>query len=156
MALKPPATPLFITLVQGAADAFVQASVVTGLSGRQAYNLKGIALQITNNLALVNNQNIQVALSRRSKTAQPNLADSDVLFQFDHQFFQAGAAYAYSFGRWHYFVPPLEVPIVEETIYAQLDSAATAVVNTVILRLDLELDTISDIDRLNLITRSLT
>jgi hypothetical protein len=155
MALKASATPLIITLTQGSADAFVQGSVLSGLSGNQAYNLLGVAWEMTSSACNVTAAEYQVSLSRRSKTSQPVLSDTDVIWNLRWQQILVTSGFPIT-SKSGYWKPEVQIPIVEETIYAQLDSAATAVVNTFILRLDVELDTMQPIDRLNLITRSLT
>jgi len=157
MALRAPTTPAVIPLTQGGADAFVQSSVLTGLSGRQAYNVRAIYVEFTNATfaGLAADSDISVAITRRSKTAMPLLSDTDVIHKVALSFpiITSGGGY---FPLVSVYIPDIELPIVEETIYAQLDSTATALTNTAVVRLELELDTMSDIDRLNLITRSLT
>lgn len=158
MALSASLTPLIISLTQGGADAFVQSSVQTGLTGRQAYNVKAFMVDFTNiatQAGIAADHSIEVSITRRSKTAIATLADSDVLFRyaFAVEFTTSGVAYIPGV---IIYVPQLEVPIVEETIYAQLDSTGSTLTNTAVVRMDVELDTMSDIDRLNLITRSLT
>lgn len=159
MALSASVTPLVISMTQGGADAFVQGSVLTGLSGRQAYNAKAVALSIPSaSLVAVNAATLwswYVTLTRRSKTAQPEISDNDVIFRWSlaSQFTTSGA---FTWAGDYYQVFPLDQPIVEETIYAQLDSDGVGTAFSAIVRIDVELDTISDIDRLNLITRSLT
>lgn len=155
MALKAPVAPGIISAVQGVADAFVQASLLTGLQARQAYNLRGIAYQFVSSMVALNGARFQFALSRRSKVAMPNISDIDVISLEDQQykFTTSGAAMIKQSG---YITLPADTPIVEDLIYLQLDTDATAVVNTLVVRLDWEIDTISDIDRLNLIARSLT
>ena len=158
MTLRTPPTPLVISMTQGSADAFVQGSVLTGISGRQAYNVRRFALQLVNAAALsaiAADYEITVAITRRSKTAIPNISDSDVIWM--SSFYVAattsGVVYVPAYTE---FTPDYETPIVEETIYAQLDSTATGVAVNAIVRLEVDIDTMSDIDRLNLITRSLT
>lgn len=157
MALKLPPSPLIISLVQGGADAFVQGSVVTGLGARQAYALKGVGIQLLSNIPATEAANIQVAITRRSKTAMPNVSDPDVLHYFEiHARSLSAVGFAANMSRYIYQLAPFNIPLVEDPIYACLDSAATTIVNSVIVRLDVELDSISDIDRLNLIARSLS
>jgi hypothetical protein len=158
MALKAAATPLVISLVQGSADAFVQGSVLTGLTGNQAYALLGVAKEILNAATLMTaaaDFEISMALTRRSKAAMPNISDSDVIWKsvLAFNFTTSGVT---ELTLTEYWKPDLEIPIVEETIYAQLDSTGTGAVQSAILRMDVEVDTMSPIDRLNLITRSLT
>ncbi len=158
MALKPATTPLVIALSQGSADAFVQGSVLTGLTGRQAYNVRSFQIELTNQAALsgsFSDWEIAVAITRRSKSAMPLLSDNDVLYKASWVCMSLTSGLAV-FKPIEIYVPDLEVPIVEETIYAQLDSTGTTFSNTAVARMEVELDTMSDIDRLNLITRSLS
>lgn len=155
MALAVPPSALVITCLQGSADAFVQGSVLTGLSGRIAYRLAGVAWELTTNVANVTASELSFCISRRSKTAMPLISDADVIIKFGWQanFATSGMMNTDRNGYW---IPPFDVPIVEETLYGILDSTATTVANNLIFRLDVTTDTMSDIDRLNLITRSLT
>jgi len=156
MALQAATTPLIITLTQGSADAFVQGSVLTGLSGRQAYNVKAIFIELPVALNAISADNsLQVSITRRSKTAIATIADSDTIFarSISKDFATSGSTILECMSV---YVPTQEIPIVEETLYAQLDSTSTTLSNTVIVRLEVEIDTMSDIDRLNLIARSLS
>lgn len=157
MTLKAATTPLVISMTNGAADAFVQGSVITGLSGRQAYNVIAVYFEFVFGAwgTPVDADNYELAISRRSKSAMPNISDSDVIWKTANRYWQAvdGSGWRTVSGQYNF---DREVPIVEETIYAQFDSAGSAVVSTAIVRLEVELDTMSDIDRLNLITRSLS
>jgi len=163
MALKVNAVHLPIQIVQGVADAFTQGSVATALSGRQAYNLKGILFEFgcaTTIAALADALNgtisdIVLTVTRRSKTWSPFVNDPDVIFKKAMAFCITTSG-AYWWPASDYWKPEIEIPIVEDTLYAQLDSTASGLTVTCTLRLDLELDTISDLDRLNIITRSLS
>ena len=159
MALKSPPSPLTITLTQGSADAFIQGSVLTGLTGRHAYRVAGVAWSFpAASMATLVAQNafqLELALTRRSKTATPDISDGDVILRWSvgNHLTTSGA---YLFEGDHYWVPDFELPIVEETIYANLDSTGIGTAISCIIRIDTEIDTMSDIDRLNLITRSLS
>lgn len=160
MALKPALTPLVITLTQGSADAFVQSSVLTGLSGNQAWDVRRIQIEFppAQVALLAGDTEVTVTLTRRSKAAIPLMSDSDVIakFAFANPMLTSGSSY----------VPcvvdlptpeGIEIPIVEETIYAQLDSSTTTLTwANVVVRLEARLDTMQPVDRLNLIARSLT
>jgi len=154
MALKAPATPLSITATQGSADAFVQGSVLTGLQSRQAYNLRRIGVEFSPNLSRVDNADLEVALTRRTKTAMPNISDVTVIFKckFETNILTSGALW---FPDIFWFDMVQDVPIVEETLYMQLDSNATTLTHTAIMRLEVDDDTISDIERLTLLTRGI-
>lgn len=159
MALKAALTPLVISMTQGSADAFVQGSVLTGLSGRSAYNIRAFYMEITSPQTYAGNlsadSSLEVVITRRSKTAVTTLADVDVLhkWSFINALTTSGEIF---FEATKVYVPELEVPIVEETLYAHVDSSAIGAALTVVVRMDVALDTMSDIDRLNLIARSLT
>ena len=159
MALDAATTPLIISATQGAANAFVQGSVLTGLSGRNAYNVKAIAFDITPIITIGDIwaavSVLEMTVSRRSKVAIPTLADVDVIHRFTlvSDINTSGAVIT---PMTFYFYPQIEVPIVEDTVYLQLDTNGIASAVTGIVRLEVELDTMSDIDRLNLIARSLT
>jgi len=155
MALKTPTTPLTITATQGSADAFVQGSTLTGLTGRQAYNVAAVIFELSTLGAVSPDGDISIALSRRSKTAMPLYSDSDVIhkWMFSISLTTSGQVII---PNTYVYVPQLQIPVVEETLYLDLDSTNTGLTITGICRLEVELDTISDIDRLNLIARSLT
>lgn len=157
MALSAPPTPLVIAMTQGSGDAFVQGSVLTGLSGRQAYNLRALFFEfVPAAWTFANGQDLSLAVTRRSKTAMPTLTDPDVIWmrKFRAVMVTSGAIFFQQADS--YVFPQEEVPIVEDTLYAQMDSTSLTNAWSSIIRLDVELDTISDIDRLNLITRSLS
>lgn len=152
--LKAPPSPLVMTLTQGAADAFVQSSLSTGLSGKQAFRLVGYWFQFTGNYGTTNLSEVSFALTRRSKTAVPLASDTDVIDLFGWQALFATSGLLIR-DRIFYRRMEVDTPIVEDTIYAQLDSTSTGNTNSCVVRLDVELDSMSEIDRLNLITRSL-
>lgn len=154
MALKAGSAPLTLTALQGSADAFVQASLATGLTGTTAFNLRTIQRQLTVAM-VVNGATYQMALTRRSKTSMPNLSDPDVIWMEELQgiFTTSGALMVQ---RTNIFRFDEDIPIVEETIYCQLDSAGTSASNNLILRLGVDVDTITPIDRLTIVSRSIT
>lgn len=158
MALKVPPSPLVITLTQGGADAFVQGSVSTGLQSPQAYRLAGIAFGFSNAglLAIASAQlwNLMLTVTRRTKAALPEVTDNDVIKRFSlfSNFVTSGATV---FEGDFYWKPDFEIPLVEDEIYAQLDSDGIGAAVTMNVRLDVEVDRISDIDRLTILTRSL-
>lgn len=157
MALKAELTPLVISLVEGSADAFVQGSVLTGLTGNVAYNCRRCVIEIaTISWNIADDSEISIAVTRRSKTAMPAITDSDVLFKHTIQF-RLTTSGAITFPA--VISIPVEtdqLAIVEETLYAQLDSSAMGVAITAYVKLECQIDTMSPIDRLNLISRSLT
>ena len=116
-----------------------------------------VTVEFLNALSIVDASEVEIAITRRSKAAMPNISDSDVLFKFRWQAKLATSGAVMRDKVLTVAVPPeLEVPIVEETIYAQVDGTATGVIGNVVVRLECALDSMSDINRLNLIARSLT
>lgn len=157
MALKAASIPLSIIATQGSADAFVQASTPTGLSGNQAYRLKSIIVRIgagSTIMAIATDFEWVFQLTRRSKSAIGTLDDFDIIWQWAIAVTvtTSGSAVIPVTQQWD---PPEECAIVEETIYASFDSTGVGTALSANVRLDLELDTMSDVNRLNLISRSL-
>lgn len=157
MALKAPPAPVVFTATQGSADAFVEASVSTGLSGNLAFNARQFQYQLKNASGLAGlgtDCEIQWSLTRRSKAAMPTLDDSDVIYKggFVMAVVTSGIALLPTEGS---FTPLVDIPIVEETLYLQLDSTGTAATLAICVVMSVESDSISDIERLRIISRSL-
>jgi hypothetical protein len=144
------------TVVQGGADAFVQSSIVTALAGqsRQAYRVLGLHVEI-DRFFMAAGANIEVAFTRRTKAAMPLISDVDVVhkFKWGMEFTTSGGFNQYAIGDW---IPAGDVIIVEDPLYVQLDSNATTGTHTVAWQLEYEIITLSEVDRLNLLARSLT
>lgn len=144
---------LSVTLTQGANDAFVQAEIQTGLLGlsRRAYRLNEVQVEFPT--AILPGQ-YELCITRRSKSAMPDLTDLDVFrkWKFAYTFTTSGSTVIETTFVW---TPPSEIIIVEDPIYAQLDTALTSAANTVKMLLDVSQVEISEIDRLTLLTQSL-
>ncbi len=145
------------TVTQGAADAFAIASIQTALTGqtRQAYRVLEIAVEgLRQNQ--VNGSNVELALCRRTKAAMPLISDPDVMWKH-----KTGAYLATSGVVWGdevlRYQPPSDqqMIIVEDPLYLAIDSNATALTQTAVMVIEYELVTISDVDRLTLLTQSL-
>lgn len=146
-----------MTAVQGAADAFVEASVVTGLQGTQSsYRLRELLLELPPMSSAAAND-MQVQINRRSKAAIASISDPDVIFNFREQIQWATAVGILRRERSLRFVfsEDEDVRIVEETLYLDVDSASTGAANTIVVRLGVETVRISETDRLSLLVRSL-
>jgi len=155
---------LVATITQGGADAFVQATMETALTGqtKQAYKVLEIQIENANANSIFFGAGVaeewEIALSRRSKAAIPEISDVDVIKKF-----KFGTTYQTAVGQgvqpdgillWQ---PPagLEPIVVEDPLYIQLDSNATGLTHSAIVVVTYELVTISEVDRLNLIAQSL-
>jgi hypothetical protein len=146
------------TATQGGADAFVQSEIATALAGltNVAFRVREIRFQLPGNISSVDNSNYQIALSRRSKAAMPAITDRDVLAFWDIacKFTTSGLAYFPRYVSYRYGEDD-DLLIVEDPIYLVVDSAATAAANVVNCAIGYERATITQLDRLSLLTQSL-
>jgi len=149
------------SVTQGAADAYAEGEIQTALSGqtRQAYRVKGIEYEfsfVQFPAAAAAQQDVDLCITRRTKTAMALITDVDVIkkWSFGGQYQTAVGANTgiENVGLW---VPPLDVLIVEDPIYLSIDSTATGLTITGYVRIDYELVTISETDRLTLLVQSL-
>lgn len=132
-------TVLIATLTQGSADAFVQASMNTGLSASSntGYVIKQILMEFNDTLTSGGAPSRELALSRASKAAMPTLADDDVIFK-SKVAARLATSGAYIEDIAKVYVPQYDIILIEDVIYWQFDSAATGVANTAIVRLVVE------------------
>jgi hypothetical protein len=155
---------LTVTALSGGADAFVQAEMATALTGIKGTAFKVLELSYEFVLPAVSvfpqgaaaSQDVQISLTRRTKTAVPNLGDVDLI----HKWAWSAAYYTAAnvnppFPKVGRYQPPGEILIVEDPLYLQLDSTATTATWSVVVNLEYEVVKISDIDRLSLLTLSL-
>lgn len=147
------------SVAQGSADAFAQAEIATALTGvgNFAYRVRELLFELPNAavIAAATDQ-IEVALSRRSKSAMPVITDRDVIAKiaFGRQFTTSGDSVTETVRRLT-FSEDDELLIVEDPIYLLCDSAATALSSTFYCRIGYERVSISAVDRLTLLTQSL-
>lgn len=149
------------TVTQGGADAFAEGEIQTALQGqtRNAYKISSVSYEFTFTTfptAAVANQDLDLCLSRRSKAAMPLISDADVIkkWSFGAMYLSGVAAHVGipNVGIW---VPELETVVVEDPLYLQIDSTATGLAITGLVAIEYELVTISEVDRLTLLTQSL-
>lgn len=153
------------TVVQGGADAFVQGELTTGLfaSETEGLMIRRLILQdVTNNAALGAVTSKDFAISRRSKTAVPDITDVDCIFRWRtvRDFLQVTAAGLLFSGReqriWTYEYPDdaLDRLVVEDPLFLDMDSDGTTVPNTINVRIECEIVKLSQIERLSLLNRN--
>lgn len=147
-----------LTATQGAANAFVEASLVTSLTGQTtiAWQVQEIVIELgAIEPAPGAGDDLEVALTRRSKSAMPNIGDIDVFFKHSESvgIVTSGAVFRPDIIRYQ---PTRELFLVEDPIYIQVDSTGYASATTVVAEIFYELVSISAIDRLTLLTQSLT
>lgn len=145
--------------LQGGADAYVEASINTALTGqtRQGYNVTRITFEGAN-WAFGGSGvfEYEVALSRRSKAAMPDIDDPDVILKWAPAF-RLSTSGGFQGDKIIEFLPPdRSMIIVEDPIYLELDSNNTAGANNVIAVIEFEVITLSEVDRLSILVNSLT
>jgi len=144
------------SVTQGGADAFAQAALQTGLEGqtRIGWKVLGLDFEIPRIPGIMAATNIELALSRRTKAAMPNITDLDVIkkIKLGEEGTTSGLMATTNIINW---VPDGEVIIVEPSLYFLVDSNATTLTQTVYFRLEYELVTLTEVERLSLLTRSL-
>lgn len=121
------------TLTQGAANGFIQSSMLTGLSssGNDALVIKQITLEYpTLGHSVVAAFEMETAVTRASKAAMPNISDDDVLFK-DKLGIYVGAASALHEKGVYVYVPDFEIVVIEDTIYSCFKSINAAAAGTV-------------------------
>lgn len=147
------------TLTQGGADAFIQASISTALSGltKTCYRLSEILLEFPSCPNVLND--MQFALTRKSYAA---MATSMVLEKSMIAYYRRQANFTTSGMiifertvqlRWADDDAPI---LVEDPLYAQFDTASTSATNVLYGRIGYWQDSISEVDRLTLIANSLS
>lgn len=153
------------TVTQGANDAFAIAEVQTALQGqtRNAYRIAEITAQLvlpanqsfpTQSASAL--QSLQIALSRRTKTAMPNITDVDLLKLFElRSAFATAVGYGNLMQGPFVWQPPSDMIVVEDPLYLMIDSNGTAVTWGAVVTIEYEVVTISEVDRLTLLTQSL-
>lgn len=149
---------LWTSLVQGGNDAFVQAQIATGLFGqtKTAYRVREIITEWSGTLGAGNAAQYEFALTRKSFAAMPVLTDKSLIVKTKRigSFTTSGQAVIPQIERIIY--SDLDnLLIVEDPVYAQLDSNASGATNTLLVRIGYEIVTLSDVDRLTLIAQSL-
>lgn len=124
--------------VQGAANAFVQSNLLTGLvtSGTDALVVKQFTFEVPAIVvAAAGNTEIELVVSRASKAAMPNIFDDDILFK--HKWtVNVGAGGTYHQQPVVQFVPPYEIVTIEDTLFFDVktlncNAAITAYVSLV-------------------------
>lgn len=147
------------TLTQGSSDAFIQASVTTGLYGQTkvAYRVRELLFEFSSTGGVAGaTAQLELALTRKSFGAMPTAAEKSLIWKWKRSnvLVTSGMVTANTAVR-EVFQESDNILLVEDPIYAQLDTNGTSATNTVYLRIGYERVSISDVDRLTLIANSL-
>lgn len=144
------------TVTQGSADAFAVGEIATALSGisNVAYRLRELLLELPAFTAT--GSSIEVAITRRTKTAMPLISDRDVIAKvFRYAILTTSGAYQQERVVRIPYAEDDELLIVEDPLYLVVDSTSTTLTSTFTARLGYERVSISALDRLSLLTQSL-
>lgn len=146
-----------ITLTQGGADAFVQATEATGISPSSGvvWMLRRAEIEFPQSAALQNisaDCAVHVALTRDTKAAMSDLNDSDTLM-VDGFFASLTTSGQVVIPQVLYHDFPDGILVVEPNLYAHLDSAATGLTLTAYLRLFYDEVKMSEVDILRQLTQ---
>ena len=146
-----------ITMVQGAADAFVQGSVATDIisSDGMGWLISLVEVKLVGSyMSLLSaDADLLWALSRDTKAVLPNLDDTDAIYTdgFAVALTTSGQIAVPLLKTW---VPPAGTIVVEPILYAQLDSTATGQAQTVVMRIHYDLVKLSEIEILRLLNNA--
>lgn len=154
---------LYATLTQGSADAFIQANMATALSGqtKTAYRVREILIEwgvagSSQGQGVFNGGVWELCLTRKTQAAMPVITDKSVIAKFKRAsaITTSGASILDTISRYVYSEDD-DLIIVEDPVYWQLDTAGTALTNVAQVRVGYQEVSISEVDRLTLITNSL-
>lgn len=124
---------LNVQATQGAADAFVQASVQTLVSPGGSDGLLMLGAQVEFGSGIGGSANRELVLSRGSKTSMPSIIDDDVIFKYKEVSLLTTSGQVYENMTPFIPLPPQAIIVVESYLFLDLDSNATAAVQTATL-----------------------
>jgi hypothetical protein len=148
---------LSAVLVQGGADAFIQAQIATALSGADGIAFRLREILLTASPAQAASASFEFSLTRKSFAAMPTLVEKSLITRFSRaaSFTTSGLFIVDTTLRIPYSEDDAPI-IVEDPLYAQIDTATTGAAGTFYVRLGYTQEKISAVDRLTLIANSLS
>jgi len=148
---------LSMSTTQSAANTFTSTSQVTGLEGQTTVGYRIIEAVFESDgpsAIAAAADDFSFALGRQDRTAMPLVTDVDVLYKFSLKGVNmAGTWVPSTIITWQ---PDREIIIVEDPIFLMVETASIAAAQTVAGELFYEVVSISAIDRLTLLTQSLS
>jgi len=157
MASVNPQKFLYASAVQGGADAYVQSSFVTGLSGlsKTAYRVRSIIYETARGPGAANS-NFEFAISRRTKAAMPLITDPNLLhkYKLGTEMTTSGQSNTPLVIQFN-FSENEDLLIVEDPLYFEFDTQTTGLAQTAYLRIGYNVVTLSEVDRLELLASQL-
>jgi hypothetical protein len=119
------------TVTQGAINTLAQTFFPTGLSsgGNSGLLVTGIQLERTSSPAA--GSRTQVAVSRATKAAVPNIDDDDLIVKLNRQLVLVGTSGLVELDYAPFLaLPPSQIVIVEANVYVQLNTVGETTVQT--------------------------
>lgn len=139
------------TVTQGSADAFAESEILTGLSNLTTQALRLRRVEFYNLILPSADSEIQVQISRRSLSAINQLAASCIVgYGRKVELTTSGSPVYETFPNAQDFDRDMELLIVEEVLYFQIDSASTGAANVAGVVLWVENRTITANEKLSL------
>lgn len=149
---------LFGSVTQGVADGFAVAQVNTGLStlGKEGLAIKQILIEQVTNIpaGITADMNWEWALSRTNKAAMPTIFDNDIIWKRKLEAIIATNG-AYTVDSVFQFNPQIDLTVIETALFFMIDTNLTAVVNNSVIRIDCEVVSVSDAQRIAILQNSL-
>jgi len=155
MAKEKSSSPVILrtSALQGAANGFIQAAMLTGLSpsGNDALVVKQITIEYPTFVpAGVAPFETEAELTRATKAAMSNIFDDDVIFK-DKFACNAGAAGILTQKGVVTFVPDFEIVIIEDTIYFQFKSLNCTLAGTAFVSLVCQPATVTESEKVGIL-----
>jgi hypothetical protein len=152
---KSGASPVILrtTLTQGAANGYIQSALLTGLSqgGNDALIIKEIVIEYpTFVAAAVGALEVESSLTRATKAAMANILDDDVIFKDKLSGNNYTSGWILQKGVLRY-IPPLDLVIIEDTIYASLKSLNVTAAGVAYLNILAVPATVTDSEKVGLL-----
>ena len=160
MATPTPLSYLWVTATQASNDAYVQASISTGLLNQTglAYSVKEILWEFPSlGGASLWNAEMQLAVKSAAAMSGTKVADKTVLARQMHSMglLTSGGGPISNIER-QLFTDDYPLYLVNDPLYLQCDSNATAASNIFCIRIGYEVVKLSDVLRLSLVAASLS
>lgn len=147
---------LYATLAQGSADAFVQATIPTGLSSLAdfAYRVREILVEIPPH-SLVAANLVEVALCHTSQAAMPDISNRALIYKmrYNEGMVTSGAVHRPEMIKRAQYAEDDNVLLITEDVFAQFDTASTGGTLTARMRIGYEVVRINELDRLTLLNQ---
>jgi len=159
MAANPPLQWLFGTLTQGSNDAFIQASLTTGLYGQTkiVYKIRELWIEWPSFGNMVSAETWEFELGVKTAAAMSNSADKTILWRRKKcvGFTTSGGILKDCVERF-IFDDAESFYLTSDPLYARFDSNATSATSSLYFRIGYQQATLNDVDRLSIVAAALS